>query len=91
MIAYGIWSGRCCSSLRLRSLDSRHLPGASRPWMSSWEQHLGWAWMRPWGLGPGVDAHPFSQVCTALGQVRTASGQVLTPFPPAIHPPYYML
>ena len=24
MIAYGIWPGRCCSSLRLPSLDSRH-------------------------------------------------------------------
>ena len=32
-------------------------------------------WMRASGSGPGVDAHP-------LGQVRTASGQVLTPFPP---------
>ena len=31
------------------------------------------------------------RLCTALGQVRTASDQVLTPFPPAIHPPYCML
>ena len=33
------------------------------------------------GLGPGLDGHPLYQACTALGQVRMVSGQVLMPPP----------